>query len=142
MSKTNKIGSSAVREYVVRKYIREAKRAALRRFSVNAGEVHRALGLQNRVPQVCNALQSGKFLHENDLRIVEKTGPPSGLSTSVTITYEFSPTVPLHNERPSPSPFLALRGIARDVFSALGGGEDFIRSEREAWSLPKEGSRS
>ncbi len=86
--------------------------------------------LQNRVPQVCSVLQSAKFLRENGLRIAEKSGPPSGFSTSVTVKYEFID----QPAKMGDDEFLALRGIARDVFAALGGGEQFIRSEREAWS--------
>jgi hypothetical protein len=136
MNKSVKNGSSAIRDYVVRKYVEDAKRKSLRRFSVNAGDVHRSLGLQNRVPQVCNALQSSKFLSENGLRIVEKTGPPSGQSTSVTITYEFAGNGRQSNRNPDLDAFLALRGIAKDIFASFGGGEAFIRAEREAWRKP------
>ncbi len=123
--------SSAIREFVTRKYVSAARRQASARFTVNAGEVHKAMRLHNRVPQVCSVLQSSKFLEKNGLRIVEKSGPPSGLSTSVTITYEFVQP-PLTD--PDQHPLLALRGILREVFRELGGGENFIRSEREAFS--------
>jgi hypothetical protein len=133
MTKAGKNGSSAIRDYVASRYVEDAKRKSLRRFSVNAGEVHRSLGLQNRVPQVCNALQSSKFLNENGLRIVEKTGPPSGLSTSVTITYEIAGNGRESNRGPDLDAFLALRGIAKEIFASFGGGEAFIHAEREAW---------
>ena len=123
--------SAAIREFVRNEYVSKARRLGSPRFTVNAGEVHRAMHLHNRVPQVCSVLQSSKFLQENGLRIAEESGPPSGFSTSVTITYEFAVQPAA---APSEHPFLALRGILRDVFRELGGGENFIRSEREAFS--------
>lgn len=123
--------SAAIRDYLKKEHVGKARRQASLRFTVNAGEVHRAMHLQNRVPQVCSVLQSAKFLRENGLRIVEKAGPPSGFSTSVTVTYEFAEQPPTD---PGEHPFLALRGILRDVFRELGGGENFIRAEREAFS--------
>ena len=96
--------------------------------SVNVGAVHKALGFTNRVPLVCAALKSKRFLEENGLRIVSQTGPPSGQSTTVTFTYEVSAD---GTKRSSPSSaFPSLRGIARDLFKKLGGGEAFIRNER------------
>ncbi len=128
--------SSAIRDFIARHYVSEARRRNAIRFTVNAGEVHKAMHLHNRVPQVCSVLQSAKFVEENGLRIVQKSGPPSGFSTSVTLTYEFAdqPTIQIAEH-----PLLALRGIAKDVFASLGGGEQFIRAEREAWS-PAKGS--
>ncbi len=131
MAQTNKLGSSAVRDYARRTYVDEARHRALRRFSINAGTVHKALHLENRVPLVCQALQSTKFLEENGLRIVDKSGPPSGQSTSVTLTYEF---VDETRQQSAEHSLLVLRGLLRDVFRELGGGENFIRSERQAFS--------
>jgi hypothetical protein len=86
------------------------------------------------VPLVCAALKSKKFLEENALKPVSKTGPPSGQSTTVTFTYEILDS----NGKDSASiePLLDLRGIAKDVFKALGGGETFIREERKSFSNP------
>ncbi len=130
--------SDEVRDYVKREYVEKARRGGQLRFSVNAGEVHKGMGLQNRVPLVCTSLDSGKFLHENGLRLVQKSGPPSGLSTSVSFVYEFTGV----ESAPNPDLFLQLRGIAREIFQALGGGEEFIRKEREAFSARSIGSRS
>jgi hypothetical protein len=93
-----------------------------------AGDVHKALGLHNRVPLVCNALASREFLKENRLRIESRVGPPSLLSTTVTFTYLIEDKEPA---RSTSSAFYALRGIAKDVFGELGGSEAFIRSERD-----------
>ena len=118
-----------VREYVRNQYLEKARRGGQRRFSVNAGEVHKAMGLHNRVPLVCTALEAAKFAKENGLRLVEKSGPPSGLSTSVSFVFELTPS----ESSPDLELFLRLRGIGREIFRALGGGEDFIRRERNAF---------
>jgi hypothetical protein len=126
----------AIREHAARTYVRSAKQRGLKRFTIRAGDVHRDMRFkENRVPAVCSALKSKKFLAENGLQLVERSGPPSGLSPTVTYTYEF---VDLSSLSPEQHPFFALRGIAKDVFAALGGGEHFIRAEREAWERPRE----
>lgn len=126
-----KVSSENVREYVEKRYIDDSRKKGVKRFTVNAGEVHRGLGLQNRVPLVCAALQSQKFLDRHGLRLVEKTGPASGISTRLNLTFEFSE--PLHTAGLLEA-LLPLRGIARDVFASLGGGEKFLREERKAFS--------
>jgi hypothetical protein len=92
------------------------------------GEVHKAVALRNRVPLVCQALESNKFLRANELKLISKTGPPSGQSTTVTYTYEFIDKKP---SSPQEDPWLRLRGTLREVFAELGGGEQCLRAERE-----------
>jgi hypothetical protein len=120
--------SDLVRQYASEEYLAAARRRGDKTVSINVGTVHKALALNNRVPLVCAALGSKKFLTENHLRLISKTGPPSGQSTTVTFTYKFDE----HDEKSSipTDPWLALRGIAKDVFASLGGGEAFIREER------------
>lgn len=123
--------TSRVRGYARDRYVRPAKQAGQRRFRIVVGEVHKALGLRNRVPLVCNALSSRKFLKENSLRLVDRSGPPSGQSTTVTLTYEIV-------GGPDPDvmgPLRALRGAGAAVFAELGGGENFLRKERREFSL-------
>jgi hypothetical protein len=120
--------SDAVRNHVIHRYVKAARQQGKSTVTVNVGEVHRALGLHNRVPLVCAALKSRKFLNEQGLRIVSVSGPPSGQSTTVTYTYEILGADA--QQSPSSNPFLGLRGIAREIFKKLGGGEHFIRSER------------
>lgn len=129
-------GSDAVRRYAYEKYVSAAQRRREKTVSINVGEVHRALALNNRVPLVCAALGSKKFLTEHGLRILSKTGPPSGQSTTVTFTYEFMEA----NEKPAKGldAFLALRGIGKEIFSSLGGGEAFLRRERAEFSRAME----
>lgn len=120
--------SEAVRNHVVESLIKPARGRGQRTVTVNVGAVHKALELHNRVPLVCLALKSKKFLERQGLRLLSTSGPPSGQSTTVTFTYEIlgmreSQSVP-------PYSLLSLRGIAKDIFKKLGGGEHFIRRER------------
>jgi hypothetical protein len=95
---------------------------------INVGEVHRALALNNRVPLVCAALGSKKFLTEHGLRILSKTGPPSGQSTTVTFTYEIVRSDA--QKRTPDEAWQSLRGIAKDVYASFGGGEAYLKQER------------
>jgi hypothetical protein len=120
--------SDAIRRHAYEKYISAARRRREKTVSINVGEVHRTLALSNRVPQVCAALASRKFLAEHGLRILSKTGPPSGQSTTVTFTYEL-----LKGEAEKPSAeeaWQSLRGIAKDIYASFGGGEAYLRQER------------
>jgi hypothetical protein len=123
--------SDLVRQHASDEYLTPAHRRGGKRFSINVGVVHRALGLSNRVPLVCAALASKKFLKENHLRLVSRTGPPSGQSTTVTYTYEF-----LKQQGSAPDRDKAwrqMRGLLKDVYAELGGGEAYLRAEREAF---------
>jgi 5-methylcytosine-specific restriction protein B len=126
-----KVGSisDVVRHHAEEAYIRPARRRGEESVSIQVGEVHRALGLQNRVPLVCQALESKKFLEASKLRLVSKTGPRSGQSTTVTYTYQF-----VEGAAPKPSnedAWLKLRGVLKDIFAELGGGEAYLRDQRD-----------
>ncbi len=100
-----------------------------------AGEVLKALHLPNRAPAVCQVLRGRKFLVENNLILEKQEGPPSGLSTTATFTYRLAD----HHETPgdqAKSDWASLRGIAKNTFAALGGGEAFLKSEREKFYDP------
>ena len=119
------------------RYVIPARARKVTRFSIRAGDVVRELKLSGHTPAVCSALKTREFLQENNLRLVDKSGPPSGQSTTVTYTYEFID----HEGEDShpPDPWLKVRGIAKDLFAALGGGEAFIREERASFYGPGNG---
>ena len=118
-----------IRTHGRNKYVVPARNQKLRRFSIRAGDVVRDLKLYGRVPAVCSALGRSVFLKQNGLKLVESTGPSSGQSTTVTYTYEFvdSPD----SAAPSTDAWTELRGALKNVFAGLGGGEAYLRGERE-----------
>jgi len=120
--------SDVIRRHAYEKYIAQARRRREKSVSINVGEVHRELGLSNRVPLVCAALGSKKFLKEHGLRLISRNGPPSGQSTTVTFTYEVVGSAP--NAQSREEAWRALRGIAKDIFASFGGGEAYLRQER------------
>jgi len=120
-----------IRQYLKQQYLDTARLRGVTIVRIVAGDIHKELGLKNRVPNVCQVLKSEKFLKENRLVLENFEGPPSGLSTTATYTYRLESAGVL---APKKEPlFLSLRGIAKDTFASLGGGEEFIRGEREGF---------
>jgi len=129
--------SDRIRDHARRQYIEAARRRREAVVQIVAGDVHRALALSNRVPVVCNALSSKAFLEDNRISLERREGPPSGLSTTVRFTYRL---LAENGGAPgSASTFLGLRGAAKQVFQSLGGGEAFIRAERDQLDRPTRG---
>ncbi len=125
-----------VRDYARQQYIEPARARRQTSVRVVAGEVQKAVHLSNRVSLVCQALKSHKFLTENHLLLEKWEGPPSGMSTTVAFTYRMlndAPQPPIHGGE---WPFKNLRGVAREVFRSLGGGEAFLNEERERFYGP------
>lgn len=132
MAQAKRSLTSAVRDFVRDRYVLPAVRSGKSSIKVRVGDIHREMKLNNRVPLVCQALTSKKFLEENRLRIVEKTGPASGQSTSVTLTYAVPPT----DADSKWAALDAMYGSARDIYAAYGGGEKYLemlRSEEPAF---------
>jgi hypothetical protein len=125
-----------VREHARREYIEPARRRQESTIRIVAGEVQKAVLLSNRVSLVCQALKSHKFLDENHLVLEKWDGPPSGMSTTVVFTYRLMDEAGQTSNGSAESLFLQLRGIGKDVFQSLGGGEAFIRKEREQFYGP------
>lgn len=121
--------SDLIREYVRRHPLKQAQARGLKEFSVVSGDVHKALGLHNRVPTVCQALRSKRLLQENNLILKSESGPPSGLSTTMVFTYAFAgnpATPPQH-------PLRALAAKGKHLWDQWGGGDAFLKKERTAF---------
>jgi len=133
LATTSLSDSDLVRQHACDEYIAVARRRGDKTFSINVGAVHRALALKNRVPLVCAALGSKKFLTEHHLRLIAKTGPPSGQSTTVTYTYEFVDNGQHDKRVDRQEAWNRLRGALKDVFAEYGGGEAYLRAERASF---------
>jgi hypothetical protein len=126
-----------IRKHSTDKYVLPARQRKLLRFSIRAGDVVREMEIGgDHAPAVCSALKTCEFLRSNNLQLVERSGPKSGQSTTVTYTYEF-----VESEKsglPIPDPWTRLRGALKDVFQELGGGEAYLRNERDHFYPPTE----
>ena len=124
--------SEQVLRHIETVYVVPARQRGESTIRVKAGDVHRDLHWANRVPSVCTTLSSQKLQRAVGIELIAKDGPPSGQSTTVVFTYR----LPQAN-RPSTSlakrsgSLESLYGIASEIFRELGGGEKFIREERE-----------
>ena len=121
-----------VQRHVLSAYVGPAKLRGENTIRIKAGDVHRDLHWVNRVPSVCTTLGSKKFQRETGLELIEKEGPPSGMGTRAVFTYRlFSSGQESDPAKPKKSLLEALYGTQADVYRQLGGGEKFLRSERE-----------
>lgn len=132
--------SDKIRAHGREKYVLPAREGRASRFSIRAGNVVNELGIgASRAAAVCSALKTRQFLRDNELRLIEATGPKSGLSTTVIYTYEFanSEASAFGASARSEDAWSRLRGALKDVFAELGGGEAYLRAERSNFHGPE-----
>lgn len=125
--------------HVISTYVRPARQKGEKTVQVRVGKVQKELGWTNRTPSIFSTLSSREFQHEAGVELIEKIGgPPSGgPSTTVQFVYqvldEAAPAAPAAKTVPKGDALRALYGIFAEEFKALGGGEAFLKAEREAW---------
>lgn len=123
-----------IRKYARETYVAPARAQREKRFSIRTGDVVRDMKLLWRsTPAVCSALKTREFLEENALRLVETKGPPSGMTTTVTYTYEFIGEEQDRKASDRQEGWERLRGALKDVFAEYGGGEAYLRAERASF---------
>jgi len=139
-----------IRDHLLRCYIAPARRKGQTFITITAGDVHKELGLRNRVPSICQVMESRLLEREGGVKVSSKQGPPSGRGTTFTITYaveknsgetkKSSKLKPVatqsHSSRYTPeaiAAFYALHGAGKETYAALGGGEAFLRKERASF---------
>jgi hypothetical protein len=131
--------------HVIRTYVQPARQRGERTIQVRVGNVQKELGWTNRTPSIFSTLGSRKFQQEAGLELIDKCdGPPSGgPSTTVQFIYRVLNSAADSTASPKPVPngagLLELAGIFSDAFQELGGGEAYLRQEREALRFPAEG---
>jgi hypothetical protein len=123
--------AEAIRSFAAREYIEPARKKGATQVQITSGHVHSALHLKNRVPNVCSALASRIFLERNHLALEATSGPPSGMGTRVTYTYRLLEQEESPSKVNAASGFEKLRGLLKETLQSLGGGEAFLRGERE-----------
>jgi hypothetical protein len=132
------------KKHVIATYVAPARQKGEETIQVRVGSVEKELGWVNRAPSVFSTLSSKEFQREAGVELIEKRGgPPSGgPSTTVLFVYRV-----LDASRPGGGPkkatpkgigLMDLYGIGADAFKQLGGGEKYLRREREGLRFPAE----
>ena len=126
-----------IRSYARKKYVIPARGRSEGKFAIKTGDVVRDMRLAaGRAPAVCSALKTREFLTANALRLISKTGPESGQSTTVIYTYEFTDLKADGRVHGRQEAWERLRGALKDVFAEMGGGENYLRNERDNFYGP------
>ena len=125
--------ADSIRSHVREHYIEPSRRRGEPTVTVLAGKVHRDMKFVDRIPNVCSALRAGKFLKENALELVRAVGPKSMMSTTTAFTYRLLGRPDSGQGGSTRSAVWDLRGAGRETFAALGGGERWLREERESF---------
>jgi hypothetical protein len=73
--------SADVRDYCVRHYIEPARVKGEKLIAIRTGDVHEAMGYQNRLPLVCGAIGAEIFSRTNNLSRTSIDGPVNGANT-------------------------------------------------------------
>ena len=134
------------KEHVIATYVKPARLKGANIVQVRVGAVQKELGWTNRTPSVFSTLSSKEFQREAGVELIEKRGgPPSG-GPSTTVQFVYRILDGSTSENPSSREFRIipngaglekLYGILADEFKELGGGEAFLRAERnwgpDAW---------
>ena len=124
--------SIQIRETAYRNYVEPARQRGESIVAIKAGNIVHDRNLKNMTPSVCSALRSKVFQRQYGLQLIGEQGPPSGMSTTMVFTYKILKNIENNSNRPtSSSVFAFLRGIGKGTFKKLGGGEEFIRGERQ-----------
>jgi hypothetical protein len=125
------------KRHVITTYVEPARQKGEKTIQVRVGNVQKELGWVNRTPSVYSTLLSKDFQQDAGVELIEKIGgPPSGgPSTTVQFVYkvmdEAERTTPAAKVAPHGDGLKALYGLCAETFKALGGGEEFLRRERE-----------
>ena len=75
-----------VRDFALRQYILPARTAGQTAVTFTSGEIHKALGFRSLMPCVCDALGARKFESQNRIRLLSRTGPRHGSTTTFTFS--------------------------------------------------------
>ncbi len=124
------------KKHVISAYVEPARLRGDNTIRVKVGSVQKALGWTNRTPSVFSTLKSRDFQKEAGVELIEKTGGPAsgGPSTTVQFVYRVlaEPADSPKTAKPIPNGagLEKLYGILADSYAELGGGEAYLKAER------------
>lgn len=73
-----------IREFVFAKYIKPARQSGVSEVRVRAGDIHKEMGLSQRLPAVCAAIGAQKFEKQYGILLVNREGPANGCNAYFT----------------------------------------------------------
>jgi hypothetical protein len=125
------------KKHVISTYVNPARLRGEKTFHLRVGNVQKELGWTNRTPSVFSTLLSKDFQQEAGVELIEKSGgPPSG-GPSTTWQFVFrvvgegEASAPAAKVIPNGEGLMDLYGIFADAYKQFGGGEEYLRRERE-----------
>jgi hypothetical protein len=134
------------KHHVIATHVQPARLRGESTIQLHVGNVQRELGWTNRTPSVFSTLSSKEFQREAGLELIEKKGGPASGGPSTTVQFVFRVLDPHTVEKtaqasgkiaPNGAGLEQLYGILKDEYASLGGGEAYLRSERnwgpDAW---------
>ena len=74
--------ADAIRQHIIRWYILPSRKRKVPEITIRAGTVHVEMGLDQRIPNVCQVLGGRKLQKEAGIRLIRKAGPNAS-STSI-----------------------------------------------------------
>ncbi len=125
------------KKHVIATYVTPARLKGEKTIQLRVGKVQKELGWTNRTPSVYSTLLSKDFQQEAGVELIEKNGgPPSGgPSTTWQLVFHVldqgEKSAPDANAVPNEEGLMALYGLCAETFKALGGGEEYLRRERQ-----------
>lgn len=78
-----------IREFVNKTHIEPARHSGQRQVTVQAGQVHSAMKLVSRLPQVCGAIGANIFATSYRVKLISRDGPQNG--STMKFTFEILP---------------------------------------------------
>lgn len=73
-----------IRVFTYEKYIKPARDEGGDTVTIRAGDVHDAMGLVIKMPSVCGAIGTNKFLKQYNLSLEDRKGPTCGANVYFT----------------------------------------------------------
>lgn len=73
-----------IRNFAFKNFIEPARKQGIRTVTIRAGDVHKDMGLYDRMPAVCSALGSMKFENQFDVKRLKMEGPLHGANALFT----------------------------------------------------------
>ncbi len=73
-----------IRDFAFKKFIVPARKQGMRTVTIRAGDVHKDMGLYDRMPAVCSALGSKKFENQFNVNRLKMEGPLHGANALFT----------------------------------------------------------